>query len=114
MNGDEYFQSEYFKAEDLDGKPLPVVIDKVEVHELGRDKKSKLVVIFEGEDKKLPLNKINYKYIRKNYGKETTDWHDKPIVLIPEETSFGSDTVDCIRLRIPKKGEASFNDNIPS
>ena len=71
------------------------------------------------------MNKINYKSIRKNYGKQTEDWLGKPIVLIPSATSFGGDTVDCIRLRIsnPAEGanpaeatkpvEAAFDDDIP-
>lgn len=57
-----------------------------------------------GETKKLALNKTNGKTVAQLYGKETNAWKGCLITLYSTTTSFGGETVACIRVR-PERPE---------
>lgn len=100
MNIDSAFPSKYLKASDL-GEASPVVtIDRVEVEPVGRDKEIKPVLYFQGKAKGLILNKVNAKKIAELTGsKDTEDWTGCRIRIYATETEFGSETVECIRVK---------------
>jgi hypothetical protein len=89
---DDLYGSRYLSAADLkEGEPR-LKIGKVEVAEL-RDKtgttKRKYVVLFEGVDKGLVINKTNAKRLAEAYGKQSTKWIGQIVQLYSEDTDFG-------------------------
>jgi hypothetical protein len=102
------FDSEYLGAWDLVGKDVTVAINRVVagtvIGSSGR-KAKKPIVYFEGKEKGLLINKTNAKTISTLYGNDTAAWAGKLITLFPTQTQFGSETMDCIRVRsaIPHK-----------
>ena len=103
MDIDAAFPSLYLKSSDLQGRNIPVVIDRVEIEELGfgRDKDHKPVVYFQKSKKGLVLNKTNSNTIKAAYGRDTDGWIGKPLVLFPAMVDFAGDTVEAIRVRVP-------------
>ncbi len=96
------FPSDFVKADDLNGKDVTKKIKAVTMDELtmaGGRKETRPVVRFSDAEKKLVLNKTNAITISKMYGNETDEWIGKQITMYPTETQFGSETVDCIRIR---------------
>lgn len=106
MNINSAYPSNYLKADDLQGKSVTVVIQKVEIEEIGqgRDKESKPVLYFRGKDKGVVLNKTNANTITKLYGGETDDWVGKAITLVPREVEFQGEMVLSIRVSLQKPG----------
>lgn len=93
----EYFAGSFFKAEELPRAGINLVIEDVEEKTVGRD--TKLVVIFHGEDKALPLNKTNAKEITKILNEDDTDrWPGGEIKLVQARTDFQGKRVLCIRI----------------
>ena len=96
------FPSDFVKAADLDGKDVTKTIKAVTMDELtmtGGRKETKPVIRFSDADKKLVLNRTNANIIASMYGNETDNWIGKKITMFPDVTTFGRDTVDCIRIR---------------
>lgn len=96
------FDRDYIAAFDLNGKDATVTIAKVEAGTLtgqGGKKAKKPIVYFEGKEKGFALNKTNGKIIATMYGTDTTKWIAKKITLYPTVTQFGSEQMDCIRVR---------------
>jgi hypothetical protein len=108
----EFFdQSEWLFFHDLKGKDVTVTIEGVSQGVLigdGNKKSKKPAVAFVGAKKRLALNKTNAKTIAAMYGSDTTNWVGKRITLYPTTTTFGRDTVECVRVRpsIPKGKDA--------
>jgi len=95
---------QYLYAFDLDGKDVTVTIDRVVGGELtgeGGKKSKKPLCYFRGSrtGKPLALNSTNCKIIAGMYGNDTDGWIGKRVTLYPTTTSFGSDQVECIRVR---------------
>ena len=98
------YDSEYLGHWDLQGREVTVTIATVIGASLtapGGRKSKKPVVMFEGKEKGLCLNKTNGKTIAAGYGNDTAEWAGKKLVLYPSQTSFGSEMVDCIRVKLP-------------
>lgn len=96
------FDRDYLGHWDLAGRDVTVTIRDVKAGKLtaqgGRTSK-KPVIYFEGKEKGLACNKSNGKTIAGMYGANTDDWIGKRITLFPTTTTFGSEVVDCIRVR---------------
>jgi hypothetical protein len=96
------FDRDYIGAWDLGGKDVTVTIASVAAGELvgnGGKKAKKPIVKFEGKEKGFALNKTNGKIIAGMYGTDTTAWIGKRITIYPTETTFGSEQMECIRVR---------------
>lgn len=95
-------EKEYLFAFDLDGREVTVTIDRCVggeiVGENGR-KSKKPMLHFVGKKKKLALNRTNGATIAALYGVRTEAWAGKSITLYPTTTTFGKDTVECIRVK---------------
>lgn len=102
------FDKEYLYAFDLQARDVTVTIKKVIGGTLvgqGGKKNKKPVLFFEGKEKGLALNITNARSIKDIYGSfKSEDWIGKRITLYPTTTTFGSQTVDCIRIRPTKPG----------
>lgn len=106
------FDREYIGAWDLGDKDVIVTIVKAQGVELkmqGGIKNKKPVIWFDGKEKGMVLNKTNSKTIAALYGNDTANWIGKPISIYATRTTFGSEEVDCIRVRpaAPIKGVKS-------
>ena len=96
------FDREYIGAWDLQGKDATVEIASVVAGELtgsGGKKAKKPIVRFVGKEKGLALNKTNGKIIAGMFGPDTKDWVGKRVTLYPTMTTFGSEQMECIRVR---------------
>src|ERR1700686_1311198 len=94
------FPSNYFKAGDLDGKPMQVQIERVEIEEVGQKKEQCPVVYFVGHEKGLCLNKTNANVIGAAFGDDSDDWQGADIVLYPTTTTYQGSVGDAIRVRL--------------
>lgn len=95
---------DYLFAFDLQGKDCTVTIERVTGGEIkgtgGKKSKKPLCYFKESRDQRpLGLNSTNCKTIAAMYGNDTAGWIGKRITIYPTTTSFGSETVDCIRVR---------------
>lgn len=95
---------DFMFAFDLAGKDVTVTIERVTAGELtgtgGKKSKKPLCYFKEGTSKKpLALNSTNCKTIAAMYGNDTEQWVGKRITLFPTTTQFGSEQMECIRVR---------------
>jgi hypothetical protein len=97
------FDKEYIYAYDLEGRDVTVTIERVVGGTLvgtGGKSNKKPIVYFKGTKKGLGLNITNARVIAGLYGGfDSEKWVGKRITLYPTTTTFGSQTVDCIRIR---------------
>ncbi len=103
MKFSEMYPSKFLKAADLNGNPVKVIIERVELQDVvgqGKEQDYKPVLFFQGRQKGHVLNKTNGRTIVDAYG-DTEAWPGKELELYPDRTSFQGKMVDCIRIRIP-------------
>ncbi len=100
MRVSDAFPSNYLKAADLHDRNVMVVIDRVQMEDIGDDHKP--VLYFQGKEKGLVMNKTNANNIAVVYGDDTDDWTGKEIVLFPAMVDFQGRTVAAIRVRAPQ------------
>jgi arabinogalactan endo-1,4-beta-galactosidase len=93
------FPSEYLKAADLQGRNVPVVIDRVEMRDIGDDHKP--VLFFQNKEKGCVLNKTNANNIAIAYGDDTDEWVGKEVILFEAMVDFQGRSVPAIRIRPP-------------
>lgn len=95
----------WLTAEDLiGGKDEQVEIDSVVLYQEvtfqgGRKKNNVLALKFKGKTRVLGLNATNRKILNKAFGNITNGWKGKAITLYVTETTFGGETVKCVRIR---------------
>ena len=97
-----YFEKELLGAWDFpDGKDVTVTMREVKGGEVGhgKNKTKKPILHFNGFDKGLAINATNGKLIAAMYGNDTRKWVGQRITLYPTTTTFGGETVECIRVR---------------
>lgn len=99
------FPGNYLKAADLQGRRVQVVIERVEMEDIGGD--TKPIVHFRGKDRGLVLNRTNANSIQMIAGSdETNDWEGVSITLFPSKTDFQGKRVDCLRVDPPDRAPA--------
>lgn len=103
------FPSKYLKAGDLGDNDVILVMDRVEMEEVGQgdDAKELPVLYFKKVDKGLVLNKTNSNVIENLYGDETDDWHDEEICLFATMVDFAGKSTPAIRVKSAKKAAAN-------
>jgi hypothetical protein len=104
------FPSEYLKAADLQGRSVRVVMDRVEMKDIGGDHKP--ILFFQGKEKGMVLNKTNANNIAVVYGDDTEDWSGREIVLFEAMVDFQGKTVAAIRVRAPQAKDRRPDDRI--
>lgn len=101
MRVDDMFDSKYLKADDVPPrKRRPCVIEGVNLEQVGRGEsaRDRLVVYLVGEEKGLPLNKVNFTSLKEAFGGETNDWRGQKVELYRSTTMFNGKTTPCLRL----------------
>ena len=102
-----FFEKDFLYAYDLQGREWTLTIAKVVQGKLtgtGGKSTKKPVVYFKGREKGLALNITNVKTVGSMYGFVAADWVGKRITIYPTTTTFGSATVDCIRVKVGVPG----------
>ena len=99
MRASTFFPGEYLKAADLQGHNVRVIIDRVELRDIGGDEKP--VLFFQGKEKGVVLNKTNNNNIISAYGDETDEWVGKELILFEAMVDFQGRSVSAIRIRPP-------------
>ena len=96
-NIDELYPSKWLKAADLKHRQVPVVIDHVEVENMGDE--TKPVVYFRGKEKGLVCNKTNALAIADIADSSDTDnWTGVDLVLFSTKVTFQGRMTDAIRV----------------
>ena len=120
MDVRKLFDKEFIYAYDLEGRDVTVTIERVQggtlIGEGGKSNK-KPVLYFKGSKKGLALNITNARTIAGLYVSfDSEKWLGKKITIYPTTTTFGSRTVECIRVRnvIPKGQGQPIRDDVPS
>ena len=84
-------------------RDITLTIARVEAGVVGRDeKKRRKPIIYFAESqsgKGMVCNVTNCKTIANLYGTDTRQWVGKRITVYPAKTQFGSEMVDCLRIR---------------
>lgn len=114
------FEKEHIGVWDLAGRDVTVEISAVKAGRLpamqGRKATKKPILSFKGKEKTLVCNATNGATIAAMYGPRTEDWIGKRITLYGTTTSFGGQTVECVRIRpkVPsgKSSDASLNEPV--
>jgi hypothetical protein len=97
------FPKKYIKVDDLGGRKVTAVIDRVEMEEVGD--KDKPVLYFENDSvKPLVLNNTNWSMIEEIADDEDTDnWSGVKILLVTAKTNYQGNRVPCIRVEAALK-----------
>lgn len=116
----KFFDKEFLYAFDLEGRTVAVTIESVQGGTLvgtNGTKSKKPVLKFVGKEKKFALNITNCRVIAGLFGSfDSKDWLGKSIYLYPTTTTFGPNTVECIRVKnqlVKGKGETFREDVEP-
>jgi hypothetical protein len=112
---EEVFPSNWFKAVDLEGRPLNMEIEymAMELIEFGSEAKEKPTLKFKGIEKPLILNVTNWKSIEKLCGKNSDDWPGKQLQLFPTKVEAFGETHDAVRVRAVGAADASTPTVLP-
>ncbi len=107
MKLDDFYPSNYLKANDLKGEDVVFTIRDVERIEF--DDGTKPICQFEEGTKSLVLNRTNFTSIAKLHGEDTETWKGKQISLFGTEVAFrGTPTLAIrVRLTVPEAVEVS-------
>lgn len=103
MNMSEAFPSKYLKAADFPNETR-LTMNHVQMEILGQgdDQESKPVLYFKDREKGLVLNKTNNNTIVEQYGDDSDDWRDQPLILFKIMTNDpNGKSVPGIRCRVP-------------
>lgn len=100
MRISQAFPSDYIKSSDLSGREVRVVIKKVKIEEVGRDKEERPVIYFEGKEKGMVLNKTNANTIATAFGDDTDDWTGGEVILYAAMTEYQGKPTEGLRVKI--------------
>lgn len=107
MNINEVYSGNYLKAEHIpQGKAVRVTIATVSVEEFDSNDKveRKIVLGFQGKDKKFVVNKTNAAIIAENIGSTNSDdWIGQSIQLVNRKVEYAGKLVPAIRVLIEEK-----------
>lgn len=97
----ELYPNRFLHADQLKGRKVTLTIKSVDVEELtgeNNKKAAKVILSFTERPLELVTPKTNGECLRRMFGNNPHDWAGKRITLFPSKTSFGRETVDCIRI----------------
>ena len=96
---DVFGSNETLKAADLQGREYPLTIASASPRNF--DDGAKIVLEFQGADKKLICNWTNAQTIAEMFGDEIEGWVGQKVVLYPTKVPFQGKMVDAIRVKSP-------------
>jgi hypothetical protein len=102
-NLDDYIQSKWLKADDLDSSAVTFAIETIKEEEVGIDPETKLVVSFVGQRKRLILNQTNMKTLRRVFGKVSLEkLAGQHVTLLRREEDCFGEIKEVIRISATK------------
>ena len=107
MKISQAFPSDYIRSSDLNGREVRVVIKKVKIEEVGREKEERPVIYFEGKEKGMVLNKTNANAIATAFGDDTDDWTGGEVILYVAMTEYQGKSIEGLRVKIAPSRAAS-------
>jgi hypothetical protein len=97
MKVSDVYQSNWLKAEDLQGAPRRVTIEGVSAQKFKNSQdnteETKIVLSFVGKQKKMSLNKTNAGALVRLFGDDTDQWHGREVMLVPTMASNQKPTI---------------------
>lgn len=100
MKANDVFPGKYLRADDLGGKEPIVTIKSVHNETLGDELKP--ILMFEGKEKGLVLNKTNWSAIADITGQDDSDdWAGARVKLVTRKVDFQGKRVPAIRIEEP-------------
>jgi len=117
MRESDFFPSDFIKADDLGNREVTLTINSVareEFNDNGR-KDYKPVVSFKKTDKRLVLNRTNFRTIADMHGEDTDEWSGKPITIYRTQVDFRGKQVKAIRVKLdePQQAEEAWPEDPP-
>jgi hypothetical protein len=109
MNREDLFPPKYFRADDFPPAGLPVKIEGVtrELIGQGADQKTKPIISFVNQTKRLVMNATNYDSIADILGSSNTDdWAGRIITLYADTTRYSGKMTPCVRVKRYQKPAA--------
>jgi hypothetical protein len=97
----ELYPNRFLHADQLKGRKVTLTIKNVDVEELtgeNNKKAAKVILSFAERPLELVTPKTNGECLRRMFGSKPHEWVGHKITLFPSTTSFGRETVDCIRI----------------
>lgn len=97
----ELYPGRFLKADMLKGRKVTLTIKDIEIEELVGEKNKKepkVIVKFAERPLELVFPKTNGYCMKRMFGNDPHAWIGKRITIYPTETSFGRETVECIRV----------------
>jgi hypothetical protein len=113
---DDIYGSKYLGAADVGGNTLRVKIAKVELADLRQQDGStqkKFVLLFDGQDKAMVLNKTNAMTLANAFGKNRDDWVGQRLEIYSVMTGLGKPGLRIRPLRAQKPNQDDMGDEIP-
>jgi hypothetical protein len=105
----DFHESKYLRASDLDGEAVVVTIKVAPLEVLkgfdGKEQK-KIVCYFSKRFKPLPLNLTNYDTIANFLGDESDNWAGSKIELYPTTVAMNGKSFEAVRVRKPAAPKA--------
>lgn len=104
-----FFDSKVLRVWHLQGKEATLTIERINLlRSTIKGKETKQPLLHFAKTKlPLALNKTNAATIAQLYGAAPKDWVGKRVTLYATTTTFGSNTVECVRIRPQKPGGKS-------
>jgi len=98
-NFSDLYPNRFLHADQLKGKKVTVTIKDIALEELEgeKGKQIKVIMFFQESAKQYVVPKTNGFCMKRMFGNDPNAWIGKRITLYPTTTSFGRQTVDCIR-----------------
>jgi O-glycosyl hydrolase len=109
----QMFPSKYMNASDVEDGDITLTVKAVkqEMVGSGANASNKWVVQFRETDKRLIISKTHGAAIVKQLGDDSDFWTGQSLTFTLSTTSFGSETVPCVRIRprpaAPKTAKAA-------
>jgi hypothetical protein len=108
------YPSDHLRCADLEDKQVTLTIKSWEYPNEEKDKGGDgkvmegTVLLFEETPKRFVANVTNYRSIKSIHGKDPDTWKGKKITLKPDQTKFGREMRECIRIAPidPETGKA--------
>lgn len=112
MDMSQFYQGEFLKAVDLVGRTVHLTIAKVTEQEFSDGQRSKPAIYFEGKEKGLILNKTNCDVLMAAYGRDSSGWIGKELILGTHKVrNPAGQVVDGFKVAVPSTVE--MNDDVP-
>ncbi len=105
--------SEFLASDDVGDREFKMKISHTKEHQFDDRQTPSLVVMFEGAEKGLVLNKTNFKRIAAAYGTDDDNWKGQAVIVYTEPVEYQGKETMGLRVRIPKQTVEAEDTGVP-